>query len=1376
MKKLWLGLLCLLASLDAFGQALTQSTGVYVAPATTFTGPCSSGRIGRASDTGTTYRCVNNAWLTDDIPACATSPGIDPPSGSCSGNPVCISRLPGTNSLYTCVSGAWTTISSGGGSSGGGSSLTNYPSYCGTAGQIPMWDGTSLFTCGTPAAVAAPGLQCCTTSCDSAPSGPLGGNPFSSCDSTTLHDSCITYGGYIYTCDNSSGSPTWTQVGSGGSPQSYLLYAQGGTYHISGNGLGATDSDACALIQQAINTSTTDPFTISLTPGTTYACSTTAKFLRNATGWQRIDGNGATIQLQTNNAAFGVNRITDGDTFQYIDIRNLTVDGNSKSVTNGVAFNSNDQRINFQYLNFANITAYNIGTNSSVIWVSPIQLGDGETARSIKNVTVKDVTATGGQSAVVIAASHPLADTSPWNYTYVLDNITIQNVYHVFDASHPSGTTVQVGSLGKVNHTLIDNVYSSGSGDNGIEVDGAQDAVIRNINCVNPVVDCITLNNFSTPTEPRKTKTTIDGVAVTVTTGTPAVSSSRVIDVVGSRDFNTIDISNVQWFRDDGDGPQCVVNVLASSGSMGIRNLSLTNFRTEVRGLAYSGSGAKSFNTICLNPDPTDLTGDGTADEPSNISLKNVYMRAEASRGGSGTLDIYGVYIARAGAKINLTADNVQCDWKLTGSFSGERSPCFEFNSSPTVKASISNLRVTDSGTTRSPYNLFGAYIGSTVNAASTFRFTQPDFTGLGSTNTNPDIWNNGWTTDPTKIVIVDPKWKSATTGLYATFGPTVVDTAATAYDLDGNGTANSADWNADGTVDEAGQALTYSLKAARLTVPSATGTTGVTHASLLAQARAHAALYSSAPDYYLAPALYDSYGELMRSGQLGTGTGEFYGTQNTYATIRCYASNCTNNSLCLVGTLSSTSLDITNDGTIDFSPGDIIAVGDPFPSTGNPPTKRTYKVQSFAADGSCPGGSQKLNIVGGFDSTTTPIVDNTTKMIRMYSNNQHFIAGGDYLLGYRIGYASRAIWGQQGPNLIQNSQQHIKASSTAPPDFTLDSTTVTAMGWPSVAPGSASFSCISGTTTTGDCWYDNDGDGTNNSGKITSTNWLGPVVPGETYVLSWWARTDYGNTDKIGLVYDTNGDGTLSTICQHTLDGNYYTHRGGDANWGWALCTIPEGAWKVKFQYIRSTSSHNAYPAVDEIELRKFTGAVTDANGDATPDWIEDATQAEYLINDPGDRPIIYTGDSWAEDTGTDTHGRSFVLGLQAALNARLGRTPTVKATGTSGYKASDVISNFYSMIEKYEPLYVVISIGNNEINSGSSSDCTAGSPVTEATFLKNLRTLVTMVQNIGAIPIVIGINPTIRKNHTDDSQVCRTRMYTFHQDERYMLRNWRP
>ena len=114
-------LFCFLVSaLAASAQVLTDKTGVMVQSTSYFQGSCSSGRVGRSSETGQTYFCSGGTWKSVDLPECVTSP----PSGACTGSATCIASVANAPYLYTCNSGTWALISGtgGAGATPGGSS------------------------------------------------------------------------------------------------------------------------------------------------------------------------------------------------------------------------------------------------------------------------------------------------------------------------------------------------------------------------------------------------------------------------------------------------------------------------------------------------------------------------------------------------------------------------------------------------------------------------------------------------------------------------------------------------------------------------------------------------------------------------------------------------------------------------------------------------------------------------------------------------------------------------------------------------------------------------------------------------------------------------------------------------------------------------------------------------------------------------------------------------------------------------------------------------------------------------------------------------------------------------------------------------------
>jgi hypothetical protein len=108
---------------------------------------------------------------------------------------------------------------------------------------------------------------------------------------------------------------------------------------------------------------------------------------------------------------------------------------------------------------------------------------------------------------------------------------------------------------------------------------------------------------------------------------------------------------------------------------------------------------------------------------------------------------------------------------------------------------------------------------------------------------------------------------------------------------------------------------------------------------------------------------------------------------------------------------------------------------------------------------------------------------------------------------------------------------------------------------------------------------------------------------------------------------------------------------------------------------------------------------------------------------------------------------------GLKTALGNRFGRdvSSQIKLTGVSGQDSHYILNNFYSMVEKYEPLYVVYVVGTNDCGASS------GTPtMTQAQFVQNSKELALRSAAIGAIPIFVSPNPVTTTSSETSYVTC--------------------
>jgi lysophospholipase L1-like esterase len=595
--------------------------------------------------------------------------------------------------------------------------------------------------------------------------------------------------------------------------------------------------------------------------------------------------------------------------------------------------------------------------------------------------------------------------------------------------------------------------------------------------------------------------------------------------------------------------------------------------------------------------------------------------------------------------------------------------------------------------------------------------------------------------------------------------------------DVDGNGTAASADWNGDGTPDEVAFRTNAGLYAPRVFGATSSGvisqgygsaawTPGSTHISALEAARAHAMMWGD-PTYYLQPAVFDTWDEIFRNHPLyadcdnnATPGGSCANEQPAPAIARCYNNDCIQDVgfYCIDSTGDASGDSVVDyDGTAgaEFAVGDIVLAGQPSGniSKGGPTHRIIAITRDTSVCGSVGNGDNKIqvdpavnqNAAYEIDIDANGTVDTGVSMVRLYKNDTHPSNVGADHMGLRLAYAPRLMYGRQGPNLLRNGSLDW---NTVTENITGVGCTVTARTWLATpTTGLTDRDAREGPA------YNSIDCGT----SVTSTDYLEwtdaiTVVPGERYVVAGLLKSN--DRAIVSYVDDRNNDGTFSDAAdmQYQLavlqPANQYANALAPF---WATFEIPVGAGggggavgihRIKVRWAKGGTTANS-PQLDMFTLRKVTTWDTDS-------VIEGGRASNvFLINDPGPRNIVVTGDSWMTSANL---GVQFAKGLARGLLARTGHdyTSQIIPTGASGQGVAYMLDNFYDMIEKYEPLYVVVQIGTNDVIGGT----------TQANYIARCRMLAQRIVSIGAIPIFLtqaplgpagGANMTTSHNYKD-------------------------
>ncbi len=525
-------------------------------------------------------------------------------------------------------------------------------------------------------------------------------------------------------------------------------------------------------------------------------------------------------------------------------------------------------------------------------------------------------------------------------------------------------------------------------------------------------------------------------------------------------------------------------------------------------------------------------------------------------------------------------------------------------------------------------------------------------------------------------------------------------------------------------------------------------------YGAAIGQMYGHAKLYGD-PIRYTAPAVFDQWVEMFRGHHIVQTNLNMEGS----ATIsQCGFGDCTAplDTICIAdpdGAGPATPTDPNGDGVPNFLVGDVVFIGSSVVGSGLEPKHATHMIADIAdGDGvTCPAGSgNQWRMTDRIVPSDEP-VGAGVPLSNAWLNSSHPVEGTYFLLGYKVGMASRSIWGSHGQELLPEGSAG--TSCSLPGAWTSDNAVshpLSTLAFPNPQI-SDPLQC-----TAGNGGHDCLAYPPSYAGWVQSADSV-PVNAGKPYLVSGVVSPSPSGNDYLTLVTDAGSGGAETEIpsTQFTFDnrpGRLFLDRrfgNGWPNWFWTTLTIPDGVDDVKVRYVKGDVTPDV-PLLDELSLKPATEFLQD---DAKP-----GDTANFLINDPGGRTIVITGDSWAQPT------HAIADGLHAALAERFpGRDFNIVSTGRAGYSAGSLLTNWDAMVTAYDPLYVVILIGTN--------DCMGTTPSPESTYIANVTRVAIKALSHGTIPIFIGVAPTVR---TDGSlfDTC----HSFRDHERRELLNLVP
>jgi hypothetical protein len=498
-------------------------------------------------------------------------------------------------------------------------------------------------------------------------------------------------------------------------------------------------------------------------------------------------------------------------------------------------------------------------------------------------------------------------------------------------------------------------------------------------------------------------------------------------------------------------------------------------------------------------------------------------------------------------------------------------------------------------------------------------------------------------------------------------------------------------------------------------------------------------ALYSYAqafgqPAYFASPALFDSFLEIFEGyhiaqdgayNQIANSSGIQAEVSNCWGDLACAGNN---DHLCISSINPDAGQPTDDDGRDDWPEGTVFYVG----STNTPgQNARTHVVTcveagtgipSPASGNGCPVGTYLLTVsppISGHEGLTVG-----QNLRQVWGQFGHPSPGGAYLLGYRLGYGSRLKDGKQGPNLLYNGSAD---ASLEPLGWTKSGGTLGGCPYQNVID-SGSVECWQGTGSTAGITWTSSGD--------NDTLMADPVevVPGRTYVLAGTLDVSLRG-ERIGLFDDREQSGVYTLHPDLQWDwgsGSELSMIQGRVLPFWRSWVVPPGVHSVRPGMAEARGG--ASWSFDDWSLREVTT------------WLGDdgSSPSVFLIDDPGTRNIVITGDSWADPRLE--YGAEIRAGLAQALYERyeVDSTSQIFVTGQGGSLSDWILSNdstncngscWDARVATYHPLYLVVITGVNDANMNP--------PRSVDTVVANFQAIAAKCAYQGIIPIFVTPNP---------------------------------
>ena len=253
--------------------------------------------------------------------------------------------------------------------------------------------------------------------------------------------------------------------------------------------------DAGTALQVAIDSVSRTGGSVVLRPGRYQYDAVVPRFAPDAAAWVKILGYGATIVLSPGAPrAFDAWRTSDDDIFRLIWLEGFSIDAVAARGANHTVFGNYidgdvrlRDRVSFDNIVIRKVSAYNVHTSSTadrdtrygigLLVAHPSDLEDAPSR--ISNVLVEDTDLRGGNCGVMIGGSFADQAMRP---NIAIENIRIDRTRHTlgrFSREFFASSNFHIGDLAKTGYVRVTDSVGELGGDNGLEINNFETAVVR---------------------------------------------------------------------------------------------------------------------------------------------------------------------------------------------------------------------------------------------------------------------------------------------------------------------------------------------------------------------------------------------------------------------------------------------------------------------------------------------------------------------------------------------------------------------------------------------------------------------------------------------------------------------------------------------------------------------------------------------------------------------------------------------------------------------------------------------------------------------------------------------------------------------------------